>query len=52
MKALRIEEWKLRDSPSLAALPEKKEEAEVWKKDAGAERRDEGARNEGEMREG
>ena len=26
LKALRIEEWKLRDSPSLAALPEKKEE--------------------------
>ena len=26
LKALRIEEWKLRESPSLAALPEKKEE--------------------------
>ena len=26
LKALRIEEWKLRNSPSLAALPEKKEE--------------------------
>ena len=26
MKALGIEEWKLRDSPSFAALPEKKEE--------------------------
>ena len=26
LKALRVEEWKLRESPSLAALPEKKEE--------------------------